>query len=197
MILILTPLPIERDELRRAGLDARTFRIEVAGHGKVEFAVKTVAAIREFKPDLVIGAGAAGGLADNVSPLDLVVAEQTVEHDFNLKFAKRPLPAFAGDKNSLAKLRELKFEFPVHFGGIASGDEDVIESQRAREIFGRTQALAVAWEGAGLARACRHEGVPHLEIRAITDRADSEAVDNFRKNLPEGMSRLAAVIARL
>ena len=51
----------------------------------------------------------------------------------------------------------------------------------------RTGALAVAWEGAGGARACHFSGIPFLEIRGITDSADSDAASDFRATL-EGTS---------
>ncbi len=73
-------------------------------------------------------------------------------------------------------------------------DEDVVDKSRAQEIFKNTGALAVAWEGAGGARACAMERVCYVEIRAITDIAGSDSVANFRKNLPEAMARLADII---
>jgi len=55
----------------------------------------------------------------------------------------------------------------------------------------------VAWEGAGGARASLWNQRPFLEIRAITDRADSEATVNFSENLKIVMPRLAEAIIAL
>jgi adenosylhomocysteine nucleosidase len=73
----------------------------------------------------------------------------------------------------------------------------VIEESRAHELADKTNALAVAWEGAGGARACLHERVPFLEVRGLTDFAGSSAVSEFRKNLAPAMESVAQVIARL
>jgi hypothetical protein len=39
------------------------------------------------------------------------------------------------------------FPFRVHFGAIASGDEDIIDADRRVEVLVATRALCVAWEG--------------------------------------------------
>ena len=53
----------------------------------------------------VICAGAAGSLDPNFSIGDVVVGTETVEHDYRLLFATRPLPRFRGDIASLMRLR--------------------------------------------------------------------------------------------
>jgi adenosylhomocysteine nucleosidase len=195
MILVVTPLPVEAEALCTAGLSPRHFRIAVGGHGKVQFALRTQTFINEKRPDLVICAGACGALAAGVKPLDVVIAESTVEHDFKLRFVRRPIPSFVGDPVALRLLKNYETEgFGLHFGAIASGDEDVVGVERAREIHSSTAALAVAWEGAGGARACLHAGVPFLEIRGVTDSANHAAVENFRINLPKALSNVAGVI---
>ena len=57
-----------------------------------------------------------------------------------------------------------------------------------------TGALAMAWEGAGGARACQFSGVPFIEIRGITDQADHRAASHFRENLNTAMRNAAAMI---
>ena len=57
------------------------------------------------------------------------------------------------------------------------------------------QAVAVAWEGAGGARACAFSDVPFVEIRGITARADDRAPADFRANLNIAMANLAALLA--
>jgi adenosylhomocysteine nucleosidase len=66
--------------------------------------------------------------------------------------------------------------------------------QRRREIRHLTGALAVAWEGGGGARACHFSGVPFIEIRGISDQADSQAASHFRMNLHTAMRNVATLI---
>jgi adenosylhomocysteine nucleosidase len=105
--------------------------------------------------DLVICAGAAGALVPGIAVGDLVVAETTIEHDYLLRFVERPAPQFAGCQETLNRLRSSYYtQHParVHYGIIASGDEDIVALERAQALHVQTEALAVAWEGAGVAR---------------------------------------------
>lgn len=127
----------------------------------------------------------------------MVVAEKTIEHDFKIRFFVRPEPEFPGDPKLIAQLqRENDFSFRVHFGVIASGDEDIVDAARARELRAQTSAIAVAWEGAGGARAAKFNKVPFLEIRGITDTADSGAPIDFSANLKVAMSNVGDVLLK-
>ncbi len=172
------------------------------GHGKTQFGVQTQHLL-DIVPNisLVICAGAAGGIAHSVNIGDIVIATSTIEHDYNLKFAKRPFPDFIGSSIHIQKIQSLTSTYAngykIHFGKVASGDEDVIERARAQELHTLTNALAVAWEGAGGARATRFMGIPYLEIRGLTDVADNKAPIIFDENLKVIMPRIASVVVSL
>jgi hypothetical protein len=147
--------------------------------------------------NIVICAGAAGSLASQLSVGDVVVGTETVEHDYRLLFASRPLPRFPGHGPSIDALRRSAHGvsgFQVAFDVIASGDEDVVTSERAQTIRDQTGAACVAWEGSGAARAALFNGIGSLEIRAVTDAADNEAPQRFDANLPIAMVNLASLL---
>ncbi len=168
------------------------------GLGKVQFAIQTQHLLDTCSDwDLIICAGAAGALADGVLVGDVVVATTTVEHDYNNKFNERALPKFDGARAAIADLKSVSHStdtFSVHFGPIASGDEDVVEIERKRMLHESTGALAVAWEGVGGAKACAFSNLPFVEIRGVTDTADHNAASDFEKNLEVAMSNLAMLI---
>jgi adenosylhomocysteine nucleosidase len=168
------------------------------GLGKVEFAVSTRHLIDAGPAwELVVCAGAAGRLDGSLSVGDIVVATETIEHDIRNKFGKPRLPRYPGDEKALRALRRLDASldgFRLHFGAIASGDEDVVEEARQAELKARTGALAVAWEGAGGARACQFSHTPFIELRGISDGANPDAPSDFEKNLPLVMHNLAVLI---
>ena len=178
----------------------RDWRALVApgGHGKTQFAVQAQYLIGLFpSAELVICAGAAGSLAPELAVGDVVVGTETVEQDYHLLFATRPLPRFAGHARSIAGLRRSARgvnDFRVVFDVIASGDEDVVTPARAQAIRDQTGAACVAWEGSGAARAARFNGIGSLEIRAVTDAADKEARQKFDRNLPVAMVNLASLM---
>ena len=217
-LLVMTPLQEEYVDLYHSlsalGLKSQTEkfgRLDVhcfpelnltlarGGHGKTQFGIQTQHLLDHAKFDLVICAGAAGALAPEVRVGDLIVATSTLEHDYNLKFAKRPKPSFPGDSKSIEQLRALDLSdanFKLHFGIMAGGDEDVIEVTRGAELRQLHQALAVAWEGVGGARACAFSDIPYLEIRGATDTADHEAPVVFDINLKIVMKNIAHLLVR-
>jgi adenosylhomocysteine nucleosidase len=113
--------------------DWRTL-VAPGGHGKTQFAVQAQYLIGQFPSvELVICAGAAGSLAPELSVGDVVVGTETVEHDYRQLFATRPLPRFPGHGPSIDALRRSAqgmSGFQVAFDVIASGDEDVVTSER-------------------------------------------------------------------
>jgi nucleoside phosphorylase len=78
---------------------------------------------------------------------------------------------------------------------IASGDEDIVNGARAREIRESTSALCAAWEGSGGARAARLNGVEFLELRGITDAADPSAAQFFHANVADVMGHAVELLS--
>ncbi len=215
--LLITPLQLEFDCLTHS-LKSRGFsetnihvgrmpvclfsELQIAlaqgGHGKAQCALQTQHLLDCYEQvDGVICAGSSGALAPGISAGDLVVAETTIEHDFQMKFFPEPAPRFSGSHEFLSRLKKnqmFSWTFQVHYGSIASGDEDVIALERAQDLYSQTGALAVAWEGAGVARACLFSQVPFLEIRGITDTANHDAPADFETNLGLAMDNLVAFI---
>ena len=214
--LILTPLSEEQhllvECLRRRGAEATgesvgavvahvfpalNLMVAHGGHGKTQFAAQT-RYVLDAVPSIerVLCVGAAGGLANGVAVGDLVVAVMTHEHDFWNKFVERPQPRFPGDPDLVEQLRQLPppVGYQVHVGVVASGDEDVVDRERATELHERTGALAVAWEGAGGARACALTGIPFIELRGVTDSADHDASADFETNLALAMENVADLV---
>ncbi len=215
-ILIVTPLQEELDNLYNSlfvlgltshpdkigKLDVHCFpEIDVTlargGHGKTQFGIQAQHLLDHAKFDLVLCVGAAGALAPEVRIGDLIVATSTLEHDYNIKFVVRPKPQFAGDAKSIEQIKALDLsdaDFKVHFGIMAGGDEDVIEVARGAELYKAHNALAVAWEGIGGARAAAFSEVPYLEIRGVTDTANHEAPVVFDANLKIVMKNIAFLL---
>jgi len=216
MILIITPLYKEfqviRNTLLKKGVDVNASskgKIEtleipslnatlmVGGHGKVQFAVQTQYAINHTPNcQLIICTGAAGSLNEKLDMSDVIVGEATIEHDYKLKFSPKPLPIFNGDIMALEKIKTLlnNYSFSIYPDKIASGDEDIISNKRAIKIAKKTNALCVAWEGAGGAKAAKFNDIPFLEIRGITDSADKLAPADFNKNLSVAMENIAMLL---
>lgn len=170
------------------------------GLGKVQFAIHTQHLLDAAAWDVAICAGAAGALAEDLAIGDLVIATETVEHDIRNRFGQPLLPRFAAPAQLVERCHRVAqrgLGCQAHFGPIASGDEDVVDAERRQAIQARTGALAVAWEGAGGARACQFSGVHYLEVRGVSDRADSTAPQDFLANLALAMGSVARLVIAL
>ena len=170
------------------------------GLGKVEFAIRTTHLL-ENATDLsgVICLGTCGALSRDLAVGDIVLATETVEHDFNRKLTEGPIPRFDSDPLLLATLKATSIALPngasIVLGGVASGDEGIDSSARARELMDKTGGIVAAWEGAGGAKACAFASVPYIEVRCVSDLADENAMTDFRENILTAMSNLARFIA--
>jgi len=172
--------------------------IALGGHGKTQFGIHTQYFIDRLSPlDLVICIGAAGALTNNLRIGDIVIGTSIIEHDYTERFKKRPLPLFRTHPAIIDSFRKCSFQndtFKMHFGPIASGDEDITEVVRKDILHQKTQAIAVAWEGAGGARACIFNKIPYVELRSITDSADGLAVPDFKSNLATAIDNAVELI---
>ncbi len=171
--------------------------VSVGGLGKVQFGVQTQHLL-DSRPDwdLFICAGAAGALVESLSFGDVVVSTESVEHDIR-KLPSPQVVRFDVTEKAIAGFRSVlpvSEHFQVYFGPIASGDEDIWDADRRRALHELTGGLAVAWEGAGGARACRFSEMPFAEIRGIADGADRDAASDFKRNLNSVMANVAALI---
>jgi adenosylhomocysteine nucleosidase len=213
-ILIITPLPKEHkallagfgdlhaqpmslDKLATTHLPGLNLMLAIGGVSKAQFALQTMHLLHsmDHQPEVVICAGASGALHESLSIGDVVVGVQTVEHDYRNGFSQRRRPRFDGHPPTIDRLRAVEpLGFRVMFGAIASGDEDIIGQARRAEVRAETGAAAVAWEGAGGARACAFMDVPYVEIRGISDSASESAPTEFRANLSLAMGNLGKLI---
>ena len=217
MILVLCPISLEfkyvLQYMQSLGVDlkpvhekgekklyrSQKFFLGQGGHGKVDYALALQKLLLKYEEiQSVLCLGCAGSLVSHIKPLSVVLGEQTIEHDHLEKFSPGPLPCFHASPSLLGLFTGREVEgLEVFQGPIASGDEDIISAERALEIREKTQALAVAWEGAGGARACRSLGKDFLEIRAITDSCSSQSSEDFSTHLKKAMENAVDLLLRV
>lgn len=175
--------------------------VSLGGHSKAQYAANA-SKILSRNPSIenLFCCGTGGGLSEKVKPLDVVIGNETVEHDFHSKFIKpdespRFVSSIISKLDNSTILEETSYV--VHIGGVASGNEDIVTRERAQGIRLKTQCLAVAWEGAGGARAAASNSVNFLEIRGVSDVCDESVESQFQQNLSPTMKNCARTFVKI
>lgn len=188
MRLVLAPLKKELESLvsvlnggekNAEGYLYKDLQFVVGGLGKVDFAISTIKYTNLYKPTEVFAVGSCGSLKADLSPLDLVVVEKVIEHDFDMSFFK------------ISELMSSSKNFPdLKRVTCASGDKSILSSSDKASLLEKVSADIVTWESAGFFKAAISLGVPFTEVRVITDAADDGALKDFKKNLSLGMQKI-------
>lgn len=176
-----------------------------SGVGKVNAAVCTQVLIDRFKVDAVIFTGVAGALAPELEIGDIVISDSCMQHDMDvtaLGFARGVIPYqevsdFPSDSRLIQLARqagERVFPGRCHTGKVLSGDQFIAGSERVKQLHGELGGSCVEMEGASVAQVCHMNGVPHVIIRSMSDKADGSAPDNFAAFTLEASRRSFAIV---
>lgn len=150
--------------------------LQKCGIGKVNSAVGAAEMIDNYRPDVVVSSGVAGGADSRMSVCDMVVGTEYRYHD-----------AYCGDECAFGQIMGMPEAFStprelsdkaieagggrnVHSGLIVSGDWFVDTRNKMRSIVARfPTAVAVDMESCSIAQVCHAYGVPFVSFRVISD----------------------------
>ena len=150
--------------------------LQKSGIGKVNAAIQTVEMIRQYKPDVIISSGCAGGNGDDVNVQDVVVSSELVYHDVYCGTAIDSTTVYGQVQGLPARYQADPYLFEKALltgakpGLIVTGDWFVDSKDKMREIIGHfPEAKAVDMESAAIAQACYLNKVPFISFRVISD----------------------------
>ena len=228
----LQHLLTEARTVRRAGRDFTLGRLHghsvvlgLTGIGKVAAATTATAVMEGFGAQQLLFTGVAGGVGAGVQVGDVVVAQQFLQHDMDVRplFPRWQVPGYAAptlacDAALSAGLlaaaqacvaQAAAWNEPLlagsvpraHAGLVASGDQFIVSAAVSGQITADLQAaghapLAVEMEGAAIAQVCADYGVPFAAVRTISDRADDSAHVDFPAFVQAVASRYALQIVQ-
>ncbi len=115
-----------------------------------------------YEPKVVLSAGFAGALKDELQVGDLILASEVIDVEGNMTAVSWPGPLAAGE-----------WQPPMKRGRLLTVSKLVSDPVRKRDLGIRHQAMAVDMESATVAAICSQREVPFGCIRAISDRVDS------------------------
>ncbi|PTF68777.1 5'-methylthioadenosine/adenosylhomocysteine nucleosidase [Staphylococcus chromogenes] len=160
-----------------------------SGIGKVNVAISTTLLIQQFKPELIINTGSAGGLQPGLALGDVVVSTKVAYHDADARafgYAMGQIPGmpetYDANRHLITQVNHVlnQLKQPVKEGLIVSGDSFIgSDVQRAEILKYFPQALAAEMEAAAIAQTCYQFKVPFIVTRAISDLADGDAGMTF------------------
>ncbi|MCM1170561.1 MAG: 5'-methylthioadenosine/adenosylhomocysteine nucleosidase [Clostridium sp.] len=162
-----------------------------SGIGKVNAGICTQILVDEYLVDGVINTGIAGSLNADIDIGDIVLATDTMQHDvdatgFGYELGVIPrmeTSTFIADE----KLRDLAKEccervnpdIKVFCGRVVSGDQFVSDKAKKQYILENFAGCCTEMEGAAIAQAAYLNKIPFLIIRAISDKADDSATEDY------------------
>jgi adenosylhomocysteine nucleosidase len=161
-----------------------------SGVGKVNAAVCTQLLIDHFAAGAILFTGVAGALDPALGIGDVVVSRDCLHHDMDvsaLGFPRGVIPyaetsVFESDPELAALALECgkeQVDGGVYQGRILSGDQFVADRQLVRRLHTELGGMCTEMEGAAVAQVCVMNGIPHVVIRSMSDKADGSAPDNF------------------
>lgn len=179
-----------------------------SGIGKVNAAMATTILLADFKPDVVINTGSAGGFDETLEVGAIVISDEVRHHDvdvtiFNYEMGQVPqMPAaFKSDEKLMEIAEQAVSEVGEHqfaVGLICSGDSfmnDPVRVANVREHF--PQMKAVEMEAAAVAQVCYQFGTPFVVIRALSDIAGQESNISFEEFLPLAAKHSTEVVLKV
>lgn len=181
-----------RMEFIKGTLEEKDVVMVISGIGKVNAAVCAQILADDYHVTHLINVGVAGGVKENIQPMDVVVATALLQHDmdvtaFGLK--RGEIPRFESSLfKTDEKLTALALEgskknedYTTHEGIIVSGDQFISSKEKIEDLLETFDAAACEMEGAAIAQAADLNHIPFTVIRAISDNANTGASMDYEK----------------
>jgi len=172
-------------------LEGQEIVLVTSGIGKVNAAICAQILINKFDVTHVINTGVAGAIHDDLDFGDLVISTDLIEHDMDATgFGYEPgqIPGmdqwiFKADEELInladQAAKEEKINHSVYKGRIVSGDVFISSPEKKNYLAEQFKAYAGEMEGAAIGHACFLNKVPFLILRAMSDKANGTAHENF------------------
>lgn len=158
-----------------------------SGIGKVNAAICTQILACVYQVDAVVNTGVAGSLRNEINIADIVLSNDTVQHDMDATgfgyehgvIPRMKTSVFKADEKLLKLAREVCAkslpDVGVHVGRVVSGDQFISDPVKKEWLVKQFGGYCTEMEGAAIAQAAYLNNLPFLIVRAISDKADDSA----------------------
>lgn len=178
-----------------------------SGVGKVNAAMCTQILIDLFKVTTIIHVGVAGAVHPDLEIGDIVISEDSCQYDMDARAFGHPrgeipnmaITFFKADP-TLIKLAEAAAEalqVSYQTGRIMTADLGVDSNKLKKELREEFGGLCVEMEGAAVGQVAMQNQIPYLVIRSMSDKADSNLTDDYKKNLEASIKNGVAMVLNM
>ncbi|MDE4083762.1 5'-methylthioadenosine/S-adenosylhomocysteine nucleosidase [Planococcus maritimus] len=179
-----------------------------SGIGKVNAAMTTTILMQEFKPDLVLNIGSAGGFDEELEVGAVVISDEVRHHDvdatvFGYELGQVPqMPAaYTANKELIELAVKAVDEIGEHqhaVGLIATGDSFMSDPERVALVKQQFPEMKAAeMEAAAVAQVCFQYDTAFVVIRALSDIAGKESSVSFDEFLPVAAKHSTEIVLRV
>ena len=157
-------------------------------------------AIDKWNPEILFVLGTAGGVADNLNPLDIVLANRTEQYDCISRMGAK-CELFHKDSATVLDnswINMARIPFGMHEGAIATADQDI--DYEVRMKLQPFHILIADWESGAIAPVCKVNNIRCCIIRGVSDvpklndTSLSEQFSQFQNNIHIIMENLIVSI---
>lgn len=172
-------------------MDGKELVVVRSGIGKVNAAICTQILCDVYQVEAVINTGIAGSLNAQIDIGDIVLSTDALQHDMDATgfgYAPGVIPrmetsTFVADEKlrKLAKqcCERVNTDIKVFEGRVVSGDQFVSDKETKDFLLDTFEGDCTEMEGAAIAQAAYLNHIPFLIIRAISDKADDSATEDY------------------
>ncbi len=178
-------------EFCRGRLMGKEVVVVRSGIGKVNAGICTQILVDEYNISAVINTGIAGSLRAEIDIGDIVLSTDALQHDMDAiafgypagQIPRMDTLSFTADETlreaAKAACRRVNPDIRVHEGRVVSGDQFISDKEKKDWLISQFAGYCTEMEGAAIAQAAYLNGVPFLIIRAISDKADDSAHEDY------------------
>lgn len=162
-----------------------------SGIGKVNAGICCQILADKFQVKAVINTGIAGSLRNEINIGDIVLSKDSLQHDVDASgfgYGLGQIPrvdtlAFEADSRLIELAKEccsrVNPDIQTFVGRVVSGDQFVSDQAKKQWLSETFDGSCTEMEGAAIAQAAYLNQLPYLVIRAISDKADDSAREDY------------------
>ena len=195
-------------EFHEGTLNGTPVVVVQCGIGKVNASLCVQILADLFAVTHVINTGVAGSLNAKLDIGDILVSREAVHHDVDVQifgYAPGEVPGigfreFKADEAMTQKalaLCEKETDFHAVLGRVVSGDQFISDSAVKDRLIRVFQGDCAEMEGASIAQGAYLNNIPFLILRAISDKADGSAEQDYPTFERTAARRCADLVQKL